>query len=305
MIVVVCLLSMYVRIQHFVDWSHPAFLPLSSAFSSGLFTENGPIIPIEGGVKLNDYSWNKFANVLYLDAPAGVGFSFSDDHNDYNTNNNKTAADNYSALQGFLEKFPQYSKNSLYITGESYGGDYVPQLVYTIVNGESKALSNMLEGFIIGNPVFSCKAWRETANDIQVNLFYYHGLIPITSLIEWKGQGCSATPNSDSCNNLMEKYTAQIGPFDSDNLYTNVFTGNASLGVGDTPKHSLQDLERAYLNRADVQEAIHARPTSWVPCCSEVGQSGSPCQLNYTNNWTNMLPTYFSFFDNVRFYLFP
>jgi len=32
---------------------------------------------------LNDYSWNKIANVLFVESPVGVGFSYSPSSGDY------------------------------------------------------------------------------------------------------------------------------------------------------------------------------------------------------------------------------
>lgn len=31
----------------------------------------------------NDYAWNKVANMLYVEVPSGVGFSYSDTLSDY------------------------------------------------------------------------------------------------------------------------------------------------------------------------------------------------------------------------------
>ena len=40
---------------------------------SGFFTENGPfVVNNDGNVKLNEFAWNTRANVLWLEAPAGV-----------------------------------------------------------------------------------------------------------------------------------------------------------------------------------------------------------------------------------------
>jgi carboxypeptidase C (cathepsin A) len=40
----------------------------------GALYENGPFVFLAGTstFKTNDYSWNKFANVLYIESPAGV-----------------------------------------------------------------------------------------------------------------------------------------------------------------------------------------------------------------------------------------
>jgi hypothetical protein len=50
----------------------------------GLFTEQGPFFPQEDGtLSPNEFSWNKVANMLFVEQPAGVGFSYSDDTSDY------------------------------------------------------------------------------------------------------------------------------------------------------------------------------------------------------------------------------
>jgi len=177
----------------------------------------------------------------------------------------------------------------------------VPDLVNQILlNGGG--LKSALEGFIIGNPVLSCPEWEATANTIQVELFYWHALIPYSAYLNWKSSGC-AVPNanpSKTCVDLLNEITDMVGPFDSDNLYTDLVSGNATLGIGPTPDHTISELLTAYLNRPDVQSAIHARPTSWCACCSEPGQPGGKCELNYTNAFPDMMPYYNRFFEIVR-----
>jgi hypothetical protein len=91
----------------------------------GYLYENGPFhVNDTDTTKLyyNEYNWAKKANMLYLEAPAGVGFSYSDDWKDYKTNDNITAADNHKALDAFFASFPEYASNDFFITGESYAG---------------------------------------------------------------------------------------------------------------------------------------------------------------------------------------
>ncbi|KAJ6221850.1 hypothetical protein RDWZM_000395 [Blomia tropicalis] len=82
---------------------------------------------------LNPYAWNMKTNVLYLESPPGVGYSYNTE-NDYEANDDKTAQLNFEALKSFYQKFPQYNNNSFYITGESYAGIYIPTLAKLLID---------------------------------------------------------------------------------------------------------------------------------------------------------------------------
>ncbi|KAI5681513.1 hypothetical protein M9H77_02741 [Catharanthus roseus] len=130
--------------------------PGCSSLAYGAFLELGPFRVQNDGKTLfkNPYAWNIAANVLFLESPAGVGFSYSNTTSDYKNNGDKlTAADNYAFLVNWLERFPKYKKRNFYISGESYAGHYVPQLAHNIIyhnKKTNKTISN-LKGILIYN----------------------------------------------------------------------------------------------------------------------------------------------------------
>lgn len=83
---------------------------------------------------------NAVANVMFLESPVGVGFSYSNTSSDYTTDDKKTAADAYTFLVNWLERFPEYKTRDFFITGESYAGHYVPQLAALIL--ENNKITN-------------------------------------------------------------------------------------------------------------------------------------------------------------------
>jgi carboxypeptidase C (cathepsin A) len=97
----------------------------------GLFQENGPFVIDDGEtvIKPNPDPWNYRANLLYIESPAGVGFSIANGtdllHSDMSQSD-----DALVALQDFYRAFPAYKSNELYITGESYAGIYGPYLAW-------------------------------------------------------------------------------------------------------------------------------------------------------------------------------
>lgn len=127
----------------------------------GLFQEHGPYIFDDGEtvIKPNPYPWNVRANLLYIESPAGVGFSWGNGSDAQLHSDMSTSQDAFVGLQNFYQSFPDYRNNSLYITGESYAGVYAPYLAWQI--HEWNLVQNMnnwndtynLKGFIIGNGV--------------------------------------------------------------------------------------------------------------------------------------------------------
>lgn len=128
----------------------------------GFLTENGPFSAVNADLtlSLNPYSWNTVANMVFIEQPCGVGFSYSDqedpyaNNGDYVTDDAHAAKDNYALIQAFFDIFPQYRTNDLYIASESYGGHYMPQLSQEIVDRNSAGQDTHLnfKGMMVGNP---------------------------------------------------------------------------------------------------------------------------------------------------------
>merc|ERR1719361_2932319 len=95
----------------------------------GLLYEHGPYLINSDGKSFtkNDKAWNKVSNILYIESPVGVGFSYSDDER-YVMDDTSTTKDAADAIEYFFETFPSLEGRDTYISGESYAGVYVPAL---------------------------------------------------------------------------------------------------------------------------------------------------------------------------------
>ncbi|KAK6136841.1 hypothetical protein DH2020_029436 [Rehmannia glutinosa] len=123
----------------------------------GAMVEIGPFGVNPDGKSLypRRFAWNKVANTLFLESPAGVGFSYSNTSSDYRKSGDKrTAEDAYAFLLSWFERFPHYKTRDFYIAGESYAGHYIPELVDVILqkNMESDLTFKIqVKGIMIGN----------------------------------------------------------------------------------------------------------------------------------------------------------
>ncbi|XP_012475398.1 serine carboxypeptidase-like 40 [Gossypium raimondii] len=262
--------------------------PGCSSLAYGAMEELGPFRVHSNGKTLysNRYSWNHAANVLFLESPAGVGFSYSNTTSDYdNSGDSKTAVDNYVFLLNWLERFPEYRNRKFYIAGESYAGHYVPQLAHTILQHNKNANSTIinLKGILIGNAVIN----DETDVKGMYDYLASHALISDETAngIE---KHCNFAPEDDSessseCDAATDEAGQNIYYVDIYNIYAPL-CHNSSLTI--RPKEpSVANFDPcsdyyvyAYLNRVDVQEAMHANVTKldhdWEPCSDIIRRWG-------------------------------
>ncbi|CAG9336337.1 unnamed protein product [Blepharisma stoltei] len=172
----------------------------------GFFYEHGPYLFPEDGTELvrNQYAWNTNASVLYIEAPAGVGFSILGNEANNSTDDELTAHDNLLAVLQFFRKFPEYRNHDFYITGESYAGIYVPTLVNNILMYNSYTPYNRINivGFAVGNGVTD---WNYDTTPAFMRMAWYYGLIGF-NMYNKLVQDCNNLNdwNSENCQNDTE-----------------------------------------------------------------------------------------------------
>ncbi|KAL2478417.1 Serine carboxypeptidase-like 40 [Forsythia ovata] len=257
--------------------------PGCSSLGYGAMQELGPFRVHSDGKTLykNEFAWNNAANVLFLESPAGVGFSYSNTTADFvKGGDRRTAMDNYVFLLNWLERFPEYKNRDFYISGESYAGHYVPQLAHTILHHNKKANKTIinLKGIIIGNAVIN----DETDTEGMYDYLATHALISDETLYQIK-KFCDfssyAMNQSDECYEAHDEADTDVENLDTYNIYAPLcFNSRLTSNPKKTFVMSFDpcndDYVHAYLNRPDVQEALHANVTkihyNWQSCSDVV-----------------------------------
>uniref|UniRef100_A0A914V0K8 Carboxypeptidase n=1 Tax=Plectus sambesii TaxID=2011161 RepID=A0A914V0K8_9BILA len=279
----------------------------------GMMDELGPFHAMDfgGTIYENVYAWNKVGSVIFMESPAGVGYSYSTDGN-LQTNDDEVATDNYNALLYFFQtKFPELKNNDFYITGESYGGVYLPTLGALLA--KDKTNFPTFKGMAIGNGVLSFPLNYNT----MVPLFYYHGLMRQSLWDSVSSECCNGNPttcdyytklNSQPCRSLIIKQLDSAEDLNPYNLYASCylppkskksFIKNSFLRMAGIKPEELtmsnlatnipicaqDNATETYVNRADVRTALHipsSRP-HWTDCNDYVNE-------HYTINYSNMVP---------------
>ncbi|KAL5579363.1 hypothetical protein UlMin_011805 [Ulmus minor] len=285
--------------------------PGCSSVGYGATQEIGPfIVDTNGnGLKFNPSSWNREANMLFLESPVGVGFSYSNTTSDYDKlGDDFTANDAYTFLHKWFLKFPSYRKRAFYIAGESYAGKYVPELA-EVINDKNKSpsLHIDLKGILLGNPETSdAEDWRGL-----VDYAWSHAVISDethTVITESCNFNSNNTWDNDDCTQAVDEVLRQYKEIDIYSLYTSVCMNNLSSSGDDSTAQAMQvmtmkrsstmmprlmggyydpcldEYAKAFYNRPDVQKALHVSDGLQL-------KNWSICNLKIFNEWADSKPS--------------
>ncbi len=89
----------------------------------GMLQELGPCLINDhgNGTVYNAFGWNKDTALIFVDQPAGTGFSYLDEGETLPGDSFTAAADMHLLLQMFMNQvFPEHKNGDLVLTGESY-----------------------------------------------------------------------------------------------------------------------------------------------------------------------------------------
>ncbi|KAL5658443.1 hypothetical protein ACJX0J_031606, partial [Zea mays] len=262
--------------------------PGCSSVGYGAMIEIGPfrITSDNKTLSRNENAWNSEANVLFLESPAGVGFSYSNTSSDYGkSGDQRTADDAFVFLINWLERFPEYKARAFYISGESYAGHYVPQLATAILSHSIKSESGIinLRAILVGNAYLDDN--KNTKG--QIDYLWSHGVI---SDEVWANitKNCKfSLADGDACSDAMAAYDS--GYISGYNIYApvcidqpngNYYPSSNVPGIDPCSNYYIQ----AYMNNPLVQMAFHARTTEWSGC-TNLHWKDAPVSMTPTIKW--------------------
>ncbi|TBU33044.1 alpha/beta-hydrolase [Dichomitus squalens] len=254
--------------------------PGCSSFD-GLMMEIGPWrTDGKGGLKAAEGGWEEYATMVFVDQPAGTGFSYAPS-NKFDHELPEAAGHFVEFLRNFYQVFPEYKNVDAYITGESFAGQYIPYFADAVLNS---TLDIPLKGAAIGN------GWMDARRQYPAYLDYSvkHGILEETST-EYK----AAKDVTDQCTAELAKITDRepVHVDVCENVMMSVIAGKnheeqgvaKCLNIYDVRLEDSQpqcgmnwppDLDAVYkyLARKDVVSALHAdrAPGKWVECKSRV-----------------------------------
>ncbi|KAH8509026.1 hypothetical protein H0E87_010965 [Populus deltoides] len=240
------------------------------------------------------------SNLLFVESPAGVGWSYSNTSSDYTIGDAKIADDMHMFFLKWYDKFPEFKSRELFLTGESYAGHCIPQLAEVPLdhNAQSPDFKFNIKGVAISNPLLRLN-WDIPAT---FKIFWSHGMISDEIRLKIMNEcdfddNTFASPHNvtDTCNNAISQSKSIIGHYINkydmilDVCYPSIVNQELRLRKMATKISVGVDVcmtyeRHFYFNLPEVQKALHANRTKllnpWFMCSNVLHYSDTDGNIN-------------------------
>ncbi|KAL5459549.1 hypothetical protein PMIN06_002697 [Paraphaeosphaeria minitans] len=268
---------------------------------SGFLTENGPFTWEAGTLApvQNPYSWTNLTNMIWVEQPVGVGYSQGTPNI---TNEVELAAEFRGFWKNFISAF-ELQNWSVYVTGESYAGFYVPYIAEGFISANDTEYFN-LKGISINDPIIGDDTNQQSVVALPY-VEYWQNLINLNETflnqVREVQDHCNYSSYLDTYFTFpppQESFPVLEGPTrhnnyscdQFDNLYGAILEVNPCFNIyhiTETCPHPFGQLgivnegdyqppgAKIYFNRTDVKEALHAPIESNWQQCTDVNVFGN------------------------------
>lgn len=252
----------------------------------GLFQENGPFLWQSGTYApiANPYSWVNLTNMVYIDQPVSTGFS----PGNATVANEKDVATQFKGFwKNFIDTFSMHGYK-VYITGESYAGQYIPYIASSMLDEKDDEYFNV-KGININDPSINSDNTLIYAPVLPA-LQYYQNVIGLNDTFMAQmvdaAESCGYTSFFNAYSDTFPPkgpipaapdYTLTPGCDMYDNIYNAIYLVNPCFNIyhltdfcpylwDEMGFPSLGGGPNNYFNRSDVQAQLHVPPTNYYVC---------------------------------------
>ncbi|KAI3690225.1 hypothetical protein L2E82_48201 [Cichorium intybus] len=264
-------------------------------------------------LETNPHSWTKAASIIFLDQPAGSGFSYAKTPEAYITNDTSSTMQTYHFLKKWLIDHPKFLNNPLYLGADSYSGILVPMIVQEIYKGNEvgEGPHINIKGYMLGNPL------TDTSGDYNSRIPFAHRMGLLSDAIyksiedSCHGEHLNVDPNNSLCIHYLQVVDKCLGrirkpqilePFcDTSNaLKSDLFRRGLrsfvktplDMWLLPQPQKGCRDDNYLYsytwANSRDVREALNIREEfndiEWVRCNESLKYDFDKEVISYTHD---------------------
>ncbi|KAK7410094.1 hypothetical protein VNO78_00615 [Psophocarpus tetragonolobus] len=214
---------------------------------SGLVFEIGPLsfkneeyngsLP---NLMLKPQSWTKRSSIIFVDLPAGTGFSYPKTERAVQQSTSKLVRNAHQFIRKWLIDHPKFLSNEVYIAGDSYCGLPVPVIVQEISDGNEGGVQPWinLQGYLLGNPV-------TTSAEKNYEIPFNHGMALISDELyqslqkNCRGEYHKVDPRNKFCTRDMQSYEESISGIETGHVLAPKCESGLRNPMEDTWRRSL------------------------------------------------------------------